>query len=218
MKSIGTIGITIWLVAISPTKETRAQTIDLKSSTLAILTASERDRFLNAHNQARREVRVGPVEWSEDLSKEALESLREQKDALIGAAKEHWNDGRAVIPAHRAGNKYGENVAGWVGGRSRSAEFAVELWLSEKRAFDKLNASDPYRVGDEEGKSETDALGKERPIIVGHFTAIVWSATTQIGAAKVSFDLMDDQGTTRSYTAIVCVYNPPGNRRGEKPY
>jgi hypothetical protein len=73
-------------------------------------------------------------------------------------------------------------------------------------------------VGDEEGKTEKDALGNERPIIVGHYTAIVWRATTHIGAAKLSFELMDEQGKKRSYEAIVCNYNPPGNRQGEKPY
>jgi len=132
--------------------------------------------------------------------------------------KKGWDEGRAVIPAHRKDTTYGENVAGWVGGRGQSAQLAVELWLREKSAFDKLNADRPYRVGDEDGKTETDAAGKERPIVVGHYTAIVWSATTQIGAAKFSFDLMDDQGQTRSYTTIVCLYSPPGNRRGERPY
>jgi len=218
MKSITSLGVTIWIVLISLTNEARSQTIDVKSSTLATLAGTERERFLEAHNKARTQVGVTPVEWSADLSEHALESLQQQKDALLGAAKEEWEKGRAVIPAHRRDTKFGESVAGWVGARSQSAELAVDLWLREKAAFDKLNASSPYRVGDEEGKSENDAAGKERPIIVGHYTAIVWSATTQIGAAKFSFDLTDDQGQTRSYTAIVCLYSPPGNRRGERPY
>ena len=218
MRSFIWISVAVFIAVVSRPTLASAQTIGVKSSALAVLTAAERDRFLDAHNRARKEVGVNPVEWSEELGKEALESLREQKEALIDAAKEHWKEGRAVLPAHRADNQYGENVAGWVGGRNGSAEFAVELWLGEKRAFDKLNASSPYRVGDEEGKTETDALGNERPLIVGHYTAIVWRATTHIGAAKLTFDLVDDQGTTRSYAAIVCDYNPPGNRRGEKPY
>jgi cysteine-rich secretory family protein len=218
MKSNTRLCMTIWIVVISLTHEARSQTIEVRSSTLATLKGTERERVVEAHNKARTGVGVAPVEWSDALSKQALDSLEQQKASLLDTAKEGWDEGRAVFPTHRKDTKFGENVAGWVGGRSKSAELAVDLWLREKAAFDKLNASSPYRVGDEEGESETDAAGKERPIIVGHYTAIVWSATTQIGAAKFSFDLMDDQGQTRSYTAIVCLYSPPGNRRGERPY
>jgi hypothetical protein len=161
---------------------------------------------------------VAAVAWSSDLSEEALESLRKQRDALVAAAKDGWKDGLVVLPGHSADTVNGENIAGWVGRRSHSAEYAVELWLREKTAFDKLNENGTYRVGDEEGQAETDELGKERPIVVGHYTAIVWKATRQIGAAKLSFDLADEKGTLRRYEAIVCHYSPAGNRRGEKPY
>ena len=214
LKMIAIIGMAL----VTQIDEARSQTIDLKSSTLSVLTAAEREPFLDAHNKARKEVEVAPVEWSEELGQEALESLRQQKEALVEAAKEHWNEGRAVLRKHRTDTKHGENVAGWVGGRNVSAASAVGLWLREKAAFDKLDAKAPYRVGDEEGQSETDASGNERPVIVGHYTAVVWKTTTQIGAAKLSFELKDDRGTTRTYTALVCVYNPPGNRRGERPY
>ena len=75
--------------------------------------------------------------------------------------------------------------------------------MREKAAFEKLNASAPYRVGDEGGKTETDSTGQERPIIVGHYTAIVWRATTHIAAARLEFELADDQGNARTYSAIV---------------
>jgi hypothetical protein len=217
MKSLWSVSAIIWIVAVSLTNEAHSQTVELTSSSLAVLTGAERARFLIAHNVERKSVGVEPVKWSDELSKQALESLRQQQDALIATAKEGWTQGLAVLPEHTVDSNYGENVAGWVRRRNHSAELAVELWLREKAAFDKLNASATYRVGDEEGKSETDELGNERPIVVGHYTAIIWRATTQIGAAKFSFDLTDDEGNTRTYSAIVCQYSPAGNRHGEKP-
>jgi pathogenesis-related protein 1 len=218
MKSPLALPVTICLAALCLTAQAKSQTIDLKSSTLTVLTAAERDHFLTAHNTARAKVGVAPVRWSDDLSQHALESLRQQQDALIDAAKEGWKDALAVLPEHTVDSNYGENIAGWFGTKARSAEYAVELWLGEKTAFDKLNADGGYHVGDEQDQIETDDSGNERPIVVGHYTAIVWKATTHIGAAKLTFELVDDQKNTRRYSAIICNYNPSGNRLGQKPY
>jgi pathogenesis-related protein 1 len=185
---------------------------------MSILTGAERERFLAAHNAARREVGVDPVDWSDELSNYALASLAEQKDAIIDAAKEGWTKGEAVLPRHRADSSYGENVAGWMGTRRYVADWAVHLWQREKADFDKLNAIAPYRVGDEKRPSELDPAENKQPIIVGHYTAVVWRATRHIGAAKLGFELADDQGNHRSYMAIICNYNPPGNGLGERPF
>jgi pathogenesis-related protein 1 len=210
--------LSIWIVAVGIAEQVRSQTVELTSSQLSVLADAERERFLAAHNVARREVEVDPVCWSDELSSYALESLVQQKDALIEGAKEGWMEKQAVLPNHRVDSPYGENVAAWVGTRRYAAEGAVELWLREKADFDKLNAISPYRVGDEKTQSEADPADEKQPIIVGHYTAIVWKATRQIGAAKLDFDLTDDQGNRRSYTAVICNYNPPGNRHGEKPF
>src|SRR5262245_47853931 len=192
-----------------------AQSVELKSVHLGVLEGPERDRFLAAHNAARAVVKVDPVKWSDELGKYALASLAEQKEQLVKEANEGWTKRKIALTHHRHDPKYGENVAGWVGSRGQSAEWAVAAWLREKAAFEKLNASAPYRVGDEEGKTETDAAGQERPIIVGHYTAIIWRTTTHIGAAKLEFELADKQATARTYSAIICNYDPPGNRQGE---
>jgi pathogenesis-related protein 1 len=214
----GSACLPLCICALSLATQAHAQTIELKSSSLTVLTAAERDNFLKAHNTARARVGVAPLRWSDELSQHALESLRQQQDALIDAAKTGWTEGLAVLPDHTADATYGENVAGWFGPRIKPAEYAVELWLQEKTAFDKLNVDGAYRVGDEEGQTETDDSGNERPIIVGHYTAIVWQTTTHVGAAKLSFDLVDDQKNTRRYTAIICNFKPSGNRLGQKPY
>jgi Cysteine-rich secretory protein family len=206
------------LVLLAAASAARGQTVELKSARLVALDGQERERFVEAHNVARRAVKVEPVAWSDELSKYALESLERQKDSLIAEAKEGWTQRRIAAPKHREETEYGENVAAWAGSSGQSAEWAVKWWLHEKAAFEKLNAKNPYRVGDEEGQTETDDAGQEQPIIVGHYTAIVWRTTKQIGAARLDFELADDRGNTRRYAALICNYNPPGNRHGEQPY
>jgi pathogenesis-related protein 1 len=208
----------VLVVVFGTANHASSQTIELRSVEVSVLKSAERERFLAAHNVARRNVGVDPVQWSDELGNDALKSLTQQKDALIDQARIEWSKERAVIPKHRTDRESGENVAGWVGGMSTSAELAVAFWLQEKAAFNKLNAIAPYRVGDEKDQVETDATGEERPIVVGHYTAIVWRATRFIGAAKLSFVLIDDQGHLRNYVAIACNYSPPGNRLGEAPY
>lgn len=208
----------VLIVTALMTSSSNAQTIELTSAQASVLVGAERERFLAAHNAARKEVEVGSLSWSDDLSKYALESLEQQKETLIGIAKEGWSKFEIPLPAHRADYKHGENVAAWAGTRVKTAEWGVMLWLREKSAFDKLNAESPYHVGDEKDKSEIDEKGQSRPIIIGHYTAIVWRDTQQIGAAKLEFELMDDKGKARRYVAIVCNYDPPGNRTGKKPY
>ena len=200
------------------TSRVHAQTIELQSAHASVLTGAERDRFLMTHNAARKVVDVPSLIWSEDLSKYALESLEQQKETLINEAKEGWSKRYIPLPAHRAEYKHGENVAAWAGATLPGAEWGVTWWLREKTAFDKLNAEAPYRVGDEKDKSETDEKGQTKPIIVGHYTAIVWRDTKELGAAKLEFELADDNGKTRRYQAIVCNYDPPGNRTGKKPF
>src|SRR5687767_6951802 len=150
MNSLFSLSAIICLFTLCMATQAKSQTVDLKSSTLTVLTAAERDQFLKAHNVARAKVGIAALRWSDDLSQHALESLRQQQDALIDAAKEGWKDALAVLPEHTADSDYGENIAGWFGPRARSAEYAVELWLQEKTPFDKLNAEGLYTVGDEE--------------------------------------------------------------------
>ena len=195
-----------------------APTVELKSVQVTALQDAEKDRFLAAHNAARKAVGVDPVAWSDKLSKVALDGLGQQKDQLIEAAKEGWAEGKTVLPKHRTDEKYGENIAGWRGNKILGAEWAVTWWLEEKAVFDKLNVNGAYKFGDEEGKTEIDDEGKERPVVVGHYTAIAWRATTHLGAAKLTFQLADDRGTVRTYMAVVCNYDPAGNTKGEKPF
>eukprot|EP00953_Heterococcus_sp_UTEX-ZZ885_P005950 3684-Heterococcus_DN1.PRE.1 len=101
-----------------------------------------------------------------------------------------------TCPSDHSGSKYGENLA-WMG--RGTTQQAVQMWIDEKSA---------YSYG-----SNSCAPGK----VCGHYTQIVWRATTEIGCAKAtcgSFAILGDA----SGTVWVCQYSPPGNYVGRPPY
>jgi len=93
---------------------------------------------------------------------------------------------------HRPDGKYGENLAAGLAERYGARE-AAATWLKEKEAYDA-------------GKRELEK--------VGHYTQMVWSRTTRIGAGKAVIKA----GPMKGWTVVVCNYDPPGNVRGEQPY
>ena len=178
-----------------------------------ILTGAEKDAFLKAHNDARKEVGVEPLTWSNDIARHSLDWIRMNHQSYLDAARAR----KLPLLKHRPKadeklrQKYGENLACWNGPESveTDARKAVSVWLREKAAFDKLNIQKSYVVGDEAGK--TDDKGES--IRVGHYTQIVWKDTTQIGAAMFYVEL-DGKRTV----VVVCNYAPPGNLLGHSPY
>ena len=188
----------------------------LKTST-AILQGPERDRFVAAHNAARKPLALDPLIWSDTLAADALQSLQQQQETLIRVAQDGWATREIPLPAHRPDNKYGENIAAWSGTIRRPAEQAVALWLREKPAFDLLNSLGSYRVGDEFPLPVEAAEKQQEPLIVGHYTQIIWRSTRQLGVAQLTFDLADEHATCH-YVAVICNYGPPGNQHGERPY
>ena len=93
---------------------------------------------------------------------------------------------------HRPKGKYGENLAAGQAEDYGTRE-AAATWLKEKEAYDA-------------GERELEK--------VGHYTQMVWSRTTRIGAGKAVIKA----GPMKGWTVIVCNYDPRGNVRGEKPY
>lgn len=192
-----------------------AQTLVVTRNEVVPFTKEEVAKFVQAHNEVRKAVGSPPVEWSENLAQFASEWLVSQKEKVQRLAEE----GQFPNPGHRdTGQKYGENLALWggtPGAVSSAPEKAVADWLKEKPGFDKLNQIKPYVVGDEQGQVDEN----NNPIIVGHYTQLVWKTTKRIGAARQIIEISDDKGRpVKKYVVVLSNYDPPGNVLGRKPY
>ena len=90
---------------------------------------------LDIHNQARRDVGVGPLEWSADLSRYA----QQWADSLVASG--------GCGLKHRDAGAYGENLAG--GSGPLTALGASRMWHSEKKGYVLAPVSDAnwYKTG-----------------------------------------------------------------------
>ena len=91
-----------------------------------------------------------------------------------------------------SGGPYGENIY-WGSSTNFMAARAMNSWVGEKKDYD---------YG-----SNSCAAGKQ----CGHYTQIVWRASTSIGCARVVCN--NNRGVF-----IICSYEPAGNVVGRKPY
>lgn len=98
----------------------------------------------------------------------------------VAQSAQNWADS---CPTGHSKAGYGENMA-W--GYS-SIESVVTAWYSEEKYYDYSNPGFSYTTG--------------------HFTQVVWKATTEIGCALKT-------GCPSWPTTWVCQYNPPGNYLG----
>jgi uncharacterized protein YkwD len=99
------------------------------------------------------------------------------------------------ILEHSSGrNHIGENIARRVS-KSNSVELMINGWISEKEDY--VHKAYPYcsKTGD---KSD-----------VGHYTQIIWQATTEVGCGFA-------KGSGKDY--LVCQYKTSGNRSGKYAY
>jgi hypothetical protein len=214
------VAVLLSLTSPSPTYSQATRPPDpprLLAASATVFKGPARDAFVATHNAARKPLDLEPLTWSDNLAAVALESLKRQQETLIKTAQDGWTTGQISLPSHRQDHQYGENIAAWASSSSRPADYAVALWLREKPAFDLLNSLGTYRVGDELPPQAAPAEKQPPPMIVGHYTQIIWRATRELGAAELTFELTHD-GRSRHYTAIICNYAPPGNRHGQPPY
>ncbi|HEY4070202.1 MAG TPA: CAP domain-containing protein [Sphingomicrobium sp.] len=141
-------------------------------------------RILAAHNSVRAQAGVAPLAWDPALGDAAARFAMEL--ALTNSF--HHSDRRA-----RPGT--GENL--WMGTHGASSyEAMVGGWSSERRYFVPGFFPAVSRSGNWED--------------VGHYTQMVWPATTRVGCAVASNGRAD---------FLVCRYSPAGNIDGRAvPY
>ncbi len=126
----------------------------------------------------------------------ALSDLLWSPDAASVA--QAWANGCSY--RHNAGRgDYGENIAANYPPGGRTAADIVALWASEASSYD-------YASNACSG-------------VCGHYTQIVWRATTGVGCAKATCPGTSSPfGNGQSWDFWVCDYDPPGNFIGQKPY
>lgn len=153
------------------------------------LTAIEQAEMVAAHNRWRHEVGVPAVRWSQGVAEHAQRWAHQLQQS------------RGCKLQHSGTRGIGENLY-WAsalhhsdGRRALQAitpAHVTNAWGGEQQHYDHAaNSCTPGRV-------------------CGHYTQMVWRATTEIGCARA---VCGDQSQV-----WVCNYSPPGNWRGQQPY
>ncbi len=144
--------------------------------------------MLNIHNNERAAVEVPPVTWSSSLAADS-QSWADHLTTLglvCDPARAEQVPPKPICDAASHGAK-NENIASGVAELYTPEEFA-QMWADEKSKYD---------------------AGQRSGLGIGHYTAMVWKNTQEIGCGFASSGQMD---------FLVCRYNPPGNIAGQTPY
>lgn len=177
-----TLGVAVTLMLAAPVA---AQTWVTEPARRGVVARGEgllRQAMLAGHNQARAAFGAAPLGWDAGLAKDARGYARQlaKTDAF-----RHSTGRRGTEPQ-------GENL--WTGTRlAYSYDEMIGHWLGEARAF---------RPGVLPAVSTTGRFED-----VGHYTQIVWPATTRVGCATAS---------SRKRDYLVCRYAVPGNVSGQR--
>jgi len=139
------------------------------------------DTCLRLHNAERTALDIPALKWSEELAASALDWAK----TSAKRNKMSHSDGR---------NHIGENVA-YTRSKPNSVEKLIGMWTDEKENYVHRPYPECTKTGD---------TGD-----VGHYTQIIWKATTEVGCGVAT-------GSGRDY--IVCQYKTSGNRRGKYAY
>ena len=161
----------------------------------AQMTNQDVREVLDIHNRERALVSTGgvifpPLTWSNSLAAEAQSYADHLKTLGIVCGLQGC---QPPVP-HGAAN---ENIAlGYVYPadfpRTSPAEYA-QKWANEKVA---------YNAGQRVSSPSSP---------IGHYTAMVWKDTREVGCGFVAGAVPDEQGRGGGTDFLVCRYNPPGN-------
>lgn len=145
------------------------------------------DELLTAHNRVRTNAMPAPSPALPALSWNA----QAQAFAQAWADRCQWGHNPAT------GNTWGENIFASTG--ATTATQVVSDWAAEASDYDYA--------------TNTCAAGKA----CGHYTQLVWRATTSVGCATKTCTANSPFGSG-DWNFWVCDYAPPGNVIGQKPY
>lgn len=140
-------------------------------------------------------------------NKQSIEFLHAHNIARVatGASSLKWDNGLARFATNWAkqrksdckmahsGGPYGENIFWYQRSENWSPKRVVAKWVEESLNYNPI--------------TNTCASGE----MCGHYTQIVWRATTAVGCARVKCN--NDRGFL-----VVCEYTPSGNYEGESPF
>lgn len=148
---------------------------------------------LDIHNRERAAVEFPSLTWSNSLAAEAQNWANHLTTLGIVCGPE----GCKPVPPHGASN---ENIAlGAVFpaefGRTSPAEYA-QMWADEKVKYNDGQRSGPG---------------------IGHYTAMVWKDTREVGCGFVAGAVPDELGRGGGTDFLVCRYNPPKGGASQAP-
>jgi hypothetical protein len=140
---------------------------------------------------------LDPVTWDAELAKYAQE----------------WTDMTCENPQHRMrpslnGKPLGENLYASIGADTMPGKQAVEGWSAEVACytFGAFATTDKCDLQCAKDKYHSDGCG--------HYTQVVWRASTKIGCGVTTCG-----GTGfNMHTEVICNYAPAGNFMGQNPY
>ena len=154
------------------------------------VSAADQATILALHNQYRAAAGVAPLVWDDQLASDA----QAWADALVarGGTLAHSNPADPNDPDTGHAKGEGENLAG-----GQSAATAPSQWYEEKPLFDAAK--------NKSGFNDTNPDW----VNWGHYTQMMWSATTKIGCGTAPGPI---------YQITSCRYSPPGNFDGQLAY
>mmetsp|Transcript_55236 Transcript_55236/g.113000 ORF Transcript_55236/g.113000 Transcript_55236/m.113000 type:complete len:320 (+) Transcript_55236:63-1022(+) len=171
---------------------------------LGVLGETDQEMYLREHNAWRREVGAPDLTWNSDIADIAQAWADNLASTTCSLA--HRSDLSSIYPS----GSLGENIyyaGGWPAGEAsvpgRDALSPVLSWVSEKAV---------YNLG-----PVGDACTQDDPAeAVGHYTAVVWSRTQEVGCGSAVCTAGDISSFTKGIW--VCNYFPAGNMGGQQPF
>jgi pathogenesis-related protein 1 len=152
--------------------------------------------IVKAHNAARVQVGSPKMRWSEKLEARAIKRIKElQKN---GCFMKHGGPGENLFWASALKTANRKNAFGqWIWRLSVqdvNESEVVGMWIDEKKWYSNENGVCNAPVGE----------------TCGHYTQIVWEESIEVGCARAV--------CTDKSQVWLCIYSPPGNVVGERPY